>query len=216
VGENASTPESPKIDPEVLFQLLAAEARAGRRSTSTKRNLFVATIVALLVVVGGLVAGAEYLQHLANGLPTNQNASAVESNLNTALSSARSFVNSDGGDLSAITSPAGLAAMASTNSLKYSFVSRAAGEIAVGLPDEGALVLAGYAGQTGSSYCLGILDVVVVQASPVFADYPETQAIGTYYFEAPPRAGACSAATITPPTGGQYVSGVGFPTAALP
>lgn len=172
------------------------------------------TIAVPLVLVIGLIIGAEYLEHLADStIPGGvTQLTATETNLTTAVNASVSYAANHQHSLAGVTTPSGLSAV--VPSLTFLSISGSSTEIAVNMPTPGALVMTSY--QTRPPACLGVLEIVSPQAIPVFVGFSATADPGTYYFEAPSAGGLCNAITMEPQAGGNYVSITGFPTAPLP
>lgn len=172
------------------------------------------TIAVPLLLVVGLIVGAEYLDHLANSTIGGGSATltTTETNLTTALDATERYSANHDHSLDGVTAPAVLVAAAPA--LTFSSVSGSSTVIAVNQPSPGTLVMTSY--QASPPVCFGVLDVVSSQATPVFSSFADTGQTGTFYFEAPSVAELCNAVTVSPPDGGSYVSPTGFPTARLP
>jgi hypothetical protein len=212
-GAAAGGPASSPIkDPELMFQMLAAAHTTKRRPASNRAVLITATIVIPIVLVIGLIIGAHYLQHLA-ATTGDQAGTSAQGNLRSTVAAAEHYAAAHDQSLAGmIASPA---FAISTPGLTFPQVSSTATEISLDLVSSDALVMTSLQ-STPSTACVGIVDVLTVQQSPLFLAYPDTSEPGVYYFEAPVLAGECDAHTVTPPAGGSYVSRAGFPTTALP
>jgi len=170
----------------------------------------VATVVIPIVLVIGLIIGANYLQHLAAG--TADTASA-QSNLKSALSTVQQYAAAHHGSFAGVVSAPDLAA--SNPSLTFAAVSGSATEISLNLVNADVLLMTSLQSSPQQA-CFGVAEVLTAQLSPVFVAYPATSEPGVYFFEAPTLAASCDARNVTPPPGGSFVSSVGFPAEPLP
>jgi hypothetical protein len=206
------TPGSPE-ESAIIFRALAAGAGSSSSTLSARTGAIVATVVIVVVAVIGLVLAADHLRHDAsnNDAGSAGAPSAAETNLNTALTAATTYETAHGGGLQGLTTAfLGQAEPA----LSFLGVSGSASQIAVALPSVGSLVLTALRPRPAA--CFGVLQVVSAQAVPLFSDYQGTSQPGTYYFVASASSGLCNALTVTPPTGGSYLSPAGWPTRPLP
>jgi hypothetical protein len=217
MDEQDAPTSKPKADPEAVFQHLVALEKAKRDPARTRRKTMQAALAILVIVAAVVIFKTEY--DVSHSLPLTQNgqgdsnSALTESNLNTAITSARYIVAADGGVPAETKQLSGLAG--TTTTLSFGPLSHAPSEIAFGVRRRGVLVLTSLV--LSPPGCLGVLQVFVGQHAPVFPTAPETRAIGTYYFEAPVSAtDTCAAATVSPPAGGQYVSTDSYPTPPLP
>ncbi|MGA2209122.1 MAG: hypothetical protein ABSH30_05755 [Acidimicrobiales bacterium] len=174
-----------------------------------------AVSVILLLMVIGLVLGAHHLESLqGSNAPANGTGgaalSSAETNLDSALATARSIETSQGHGLSGVTAQA---LGNSLPSLQFTEISGSASQIAVARPTGGSLVLVSF--QENPAACVGVLQVVSSQGAPIFSADAATAQPGTYYFEAPAPGGLCNPLTVEPLAGGSYVSASGFPTSPL-
>ncbi len=201
-------------DAEALFQQLAAFERSKGRRELTRKKLLRFTVLAVALLAAGTVLVMEHeISQNFSGPGTNSSASLTESDLNAGLGFVREFVAAK----SAKPDSAGLLSglPLSADNLTFGPYSDAPSLIAVDESRPGAIVVVSLALEPPE--CFGVLDVLSTQPGPVFPGHPATEAIGTYYFEAPVTSPLiCTAASVAPPPGSQYVSTQGYPAASLP
>jgi hypothetical protein len=178
-------------------------------------GLILGSIVIMIAAVVGLVLGADYLRHVAGTTAPAGNGggpvSPADTNLMIALGTATAYTAAHDQSVAGLTvSVLGQA----EPQLSFSGISQASGDIAVSTSVPGSLVMTSF--QTSPAACVGVLLVTSSEGAPVFSGYSATASPGTYYFEAPARAGLCNALTVTPPAGGSYLLTSGFPTEPLP
>lgn len=211
---------------EIIFRALAGGSVARTRARAVKPGVVVGTVLILIATVIALILGADYLRHVAGSSGTSgaqgagsggagaggtSTGDVTESNVELALSSARSYETVHGGSLDGIT----VAYFAAVDpALSFASVAATPDQVAIAVPVAGAVVLTSF--QPSPAACMGVLLVSSTQAVPIFVGYPVTSHRGTYFFEAPASAGLCNALTADPPGGGSYVSTTRFPTEQLP